>query len=148
MNILDAINELFAAAGIGRVTPDDAGCVTLLFDGEHEVTFMQDPDDGAVCFQCEMGDASRLGADGFRALLKASFSETDGAAFAIHPVLEKIVLWKRYGEFASRAELEKSVNDFLAMVITWKARLASGNFAVNAAVPSSPLGFSGFFLQV
>ncbi len=147
MNIFDAINELALAAGIGRVVPDETGSVTLLFDGVHEVTFMQDSDDGAVYFQCEMGDASRLGSDGCRALLEASFSETDGAAFAIHPVLDKIVLWKRFGEFASRTEVQNSVNGFLGTVIDWKARLASGDFAVNDAVPASPMGFLGSFLQ-
>ena len=73
MKIIELLNELAFSIGIGNITPDETGSVTLLFDDEHAVTFM--PDEGAdVFFQCEIGDASSLGSDGCRALLEASFS--------------------------------------------------------------------------
>ncbi|MBQ7650131.1 MAG: type III secretion system chaperone [Victivallales bacterium] len=153
MRIIELLNELAFSIGIGSVTPDETGSVTLLFDNEHEVTFM--PDDGAdVFFQCEIGDASMLDADGCRALLEASFSQTDGAAFAIHPALQKVVLWKRYGEFASRAEFEKVINDFLGLVVSWKQRLASGDFSAEGASestepqPTQIPGLATNFIQV
>jgi len=150
MKIIELLNELAFSIGIGSLTPDETGNVTLLFDDEHEVTFM--PDEGAdVFFQCEIGDASMLGADGCRVLLEASFSQTDGAAFAIHPALQKVVLWKRYGEFASRAALEKAINDFLGQVVSWKQRLASGDFSVEETEETQPSQIPGLatnFIQV
>ena len=134
MNIFEAMNELTGRAGIGRVDPDENGGATLLFDREHEVSFVPEEGDG-VCFQCEIGDAERLGEGGCRALLEASVSATDGAAFAIHRALGKVVLWKRFGEFASGADLEQAINGFLGLVIAWKARLASGDFSVSSVPP-------------
>ncbi len=131
MRFIDLMNELAASVRIGSVTPDETGCVTLLFDNEHEVTFMPDEENDAVCFQCEVGDASRLGFDECRTLLEASFSQTDGAAFSIQADLQKVVLWKRYGEFASLNSFEKAINDFLGQVVAWKQRLALGDFGVT-----------------
>ncbi len=150
MRLLELLNELAFSIGIGSVTPDETGSVTLLFDDEHAITFM--PDEGtAVFFQCEIGDASLLESDGSRVLLEASFSQTDGAAFAIHPALQKVVLWKRYGEFASRTEFERSINDFLGQVVSWKQRLASGDFSVEeteeSQAPQIP-GLTTNFIQV
>ena len=135
MKLLDAINELAAAARIGRVTPDEAGGATLLFDGAHEVSFTPDEAEGAL-FQCEVGDAADLGSDGCRALLEASFADAGGAAFAIYRALGKVILWRRYGEFASRDAFEKAVNDFLGQAIAWKGRLAAGLGEDGAPAPS------------
>ena len=152
MNLFDAMNEFTERAGIGRVAPDETGGAALLFDREHEVSFVPE-EGGSVCLQCEIGDADRLGADGCRALLEASFSETDGAAFAIHRALGKVVLWKRFGEFASGADLEQAVSGFLGLVIAWKARLASGDIGGNGAppvhgAPDTLGGLAGRFMVV
>lgn len=151
MRFIELLNELASSIGIGSVIPDETGSVTLLFDNDHEVTFMPDEDGEAVYFQCEVGDASILGFEGCRTLLEASFSQTDGAAFSIHPTLQKVVLWKRLGEFASLVELEKAINEFLGQVVTWKQRLATGDFRADNATPPSPsfmTGFTSNFIQV
>ena len=151
MKFIDLMNELGRNTGIGQVAPDETGSVTLLFDNEHEITFMPEEGGDAVFFQCETGDASRLDSNGCRALLEASFSQTDGAAFAIHHELDKVVLWKRYGEFASYAELEKTVNDFLGLAVVWKKRLASNDFnSQDSSDVSSPFTAASIanFIQV
>ena len=153
MRLIKLLNELAVSIGINGLTPDEKGSVTLLFDNEHEVTFMPDEGDDVVFFQCEVGDASQFGSDGCRKLLEASFSLTDGAAFAIHPALQKVVLWKRFDEFASLAAFEQAINDFLGQVITWKQRLASGDVGVaeESAVPSpQPYipGVTSNFIQI
>ena len=148
MKLIEALNELASRAGIAQIVPEKTGCVTLLFDNEHEVSFVPEEDGCGVCFQCEVGDASQLGPDGCRALLEASYSETDGAAFAIHRALEKGILWKRFGEFYTCAEFEKAVNGFLGVAIAWKTRFASGNFTARTETPAAPHGFSDYFLQV
>ena len=151
MKLITLLNKLAASIGIGSVIPDETGSVTLLFDNEHEVTFMPDEGDSTVFFQCEVGEASQLGSDGCRALLEASFSQTDGAAFAIHPALQKVVLWKRFDEFVSLAAFEKAINEFLGQVVAWKQRLASGDFTVEETagdqVPYVP-GLTTNFIQV
>ena len=139
MRFIDVMNELASSVRIGSVIPDEEGCVTLLFDNKHEVTFMPDGDDDSVYFQCELGGASSLGLDECKALLEASFSQTNGAAFSIHPTLQKVVIWKRYGEFASLSGFEKAINDFLGQVVAWKQRMESDNFSENdASTPTSP----------
>ncbi len=151
MKFLEVMNELTTRMGIGRVSFDETGSMTLLFDGEHEVTFMPEEGGEAIFFQCETGDASRLEGDGCRALLEASFTQTDGAAFAIHHELDKVVLWKRFGEFASSAELEKAINDFLGLAVEWKKRLASGELGANGnsdAPMSSPSLFTSNFIKI
>lgn len=134
MRFIELMNELALRVQIDSVTPDETGCVTLLFDNLHEVTFMPDGDDDSVYFQCELGDASLLNFDGCKTLLEASFSQTNGAAFSIHPALQKIIIWKRYGEFASLNAFEKAINDFLGQVVVWNQRLASGNFCAEDAL--------------
>ncbi len=148
MKFFDAMNELAGHVGIGRVVPDETGGATLLFDREHEVSFVPDEDGCGACFQCEVGNASRLGPDGCRALLEASFSETDGAAFAIHRALDKVVLWKRHGEFASSNSLGTAINAFLGLAIAWKEHLSSGDFAASAAPSAEHSDFASGFLQV
>ena len=148
MKFLDAMNELASAAGMGPMAADDAGGTTLLFDGEHEVTFSPAAD-GGVMLQCEVGDAGILGDGACRALLESSFSETGGAAFAIHRALGKVVLWKICGEFESRAAIEKAVNDFLGQVVSWKKKLADGDLgAPSAAESPAAMGFPGGFMAV
>ena len=139
MRFLEVLNELAVNIGIGQLVPDETGSVTLLFDTKHAVTFMPDEDGEAIFFQSEVGDASQLGSNGCRVLLEASFSQTDGAAFAIHPTFQKVMIWKRFGEFSSLSEFEKAINDFLGQVVTWKQRLASGDFhAKEADTPQPP----------
>ena len=148
MKFTEIMNELAAHSEMGSVSPDDTGSITLLFDNEHEVTFMPEENGDAVYFQCEIGDASQLGQDGCRSLLEASFSQTDGAAFAIHHELDKVILWKRFGEFSSRSELENAINDFLGLVVAWKKRLASGDLGSGDTSfdqnPSSLLSTANF----
>lgn len=149
MKLADAMNELARAAGIGPVVPDGDGSVTFLFDGEHEVTFSPEPD-GCVVLQCEIGDAETLADGACRALLEASYSETGGAAFAIHRTLGKAILWKRHGEFESTAALEKAVNGFLGQVVAWKKKIAGGDLGTAGSVPDAtiPIGFPGGFIVV
>ena len=149
MKLADAMNELAGVAGIGPVVPDGDGSVTFLFDGEHEVTFSPEAD-GCVVLQCEIGDAGTLTDGACRALLEASYSESGGAAFAIHRALGKVVLWKLHGEFDSRSALERAVNDFLGQVVVWKKKIADGDLGAAGAVPdaSLPIGFPGGFMAV
>ena len=144
------MQELAASAGMGSVVPDESGYITLLFDSEHEVVFIPEDDGVATSFHCELGDASQIGSDGCRVLLEASFAQTEGAAFAIQPELQRVKLWKRFGEFASPSELENAINDFLGQVVAWKHRLKTGDFF--ALEPSELLlqymGLSSNFIQV
>ena len=151
MKFSEAMNELAAASGIGPITVDGTEGATLLFDGEHEVTFAPETD-GGVVLQCEIGDADVLGDGACRALLEASYSETGGAAFAIHRALGKVVLWKTHGEFESCSAIEKAVNDFLGQVVSWKKKLADGDLgapsAAGAAESPAAMGFPGGFMAV
>ena len=143
MRFIDLLNELASSIGIGSVAPDETGSVTLLFDNVYPVTFMPAEDGDAVFFQCEVGDASQLGSNGCRVLLEASFSQTDGAAFAIQPTFQKVMIWKRFGEFSSLSEFEKAINDFLGQVVTWKQCLASGDFHAKEADNPQPPYMTG-----
>lgn len=92
-----------------------------------------------------------LGYEGYKTLLEASFSQTDGAAFSIHPAFQKVVLWKRYGEFTSLNAFEKTINDFLGQVVVWKQRLQSGDFRMEETEDSLPPNMPSFtsnFIQV
>ena len=80
MEFMEALNELAAKIGIGRIVPDDTGSVTLLFDGKTEVSFTPDADESVVYLQSEIADASSLGDGDCRSLMEASLSDTDGAA--------------------------------------------------------------------
>ena len=48
MEFMEALNELAAKIGIGRIVPDGTGSVTLLFDGKTEVSFTPDADESVV----------------------------------------------------------------------------------------------------
>ena len=152
MKFTELMNEHAGAVDIGPVAPDAKGNVTLLFDGEHEVTFSATAN-GGVLFQCELGEASRLGDGDCRALLEATFSETGGAAFAIHRATGILLFWRHHGEFESLGALEKALNDFIGQTIAWKQKIASGDLggggAMNApAAGAFPTGGSMGFLQV
>jgi hypothetical protein len=65
----------------------------------------------------------------------------------VHRELGAVVLWKRFGEFSSRAELETAIGEFLGQVVVWKEKLSAGGPSAPDSLPgSSPLG--GSFLQV
>lgn len=151
MEFRNAMNELAASIGMRPVVPEESGGFTLLFDGEHEVAF--EPDGGDTLFHAEAGEAAGLDREALLSLLEASLlgAETGGAAFGVHRALGTVVLWKRYGEFSSAAELEKALQEFLGLAVEWKRRLSSGDFAPpapsDAPVPS-PAAFRGTFLQV
>ncbi len=146
MEFIETLNELAAKVGLGKVELDDTGSVTLLFDGAYAISFTPDAAEDAVYFQCEIADASSLSYSDARALLEASLAATNGAAFSIDRMLEKVILWKRFGEFASCAALEKAINEFLGQIVRWKERLARGDGPPSAA--PAPTVLSGGFIPV
>jgi len=149
MEFLEALNDLAAGIGLERIVLDDTGSVTLLFDGVHAISFTPDDTEEAVYFQSEIADTSSLAEGDFRKMLEASLTDTNGAAFSINRPLEKIVLWKRFGEFSSRSALENAINEFLGQVARWKEKLAKGDFGANASSSSpAPTVFSGGFITV
>ena len=146
MEFIEALNELATKVGLGKVGLDETGSVTLLFDGVYAISFTPDSAEDAVYFQCEIADASRLSYSDSRALLEASLAATNGAAFSINRPLEKVVLWKRFGEFASCAALENAINEFLGQIVRWKERLARGDGPPTATL--APTVLSGGFIPV
>ena len=56
MEFMEALNELAAKIGIGRIVPDGTGSVTLLFDGKTEVSFTPDADESVVYLQSEIAE--------------------------------------------------------------------------------------------
>ena len=148
MEFMEALNELAAKIGIGRIVPDGTGSVTLLFDGKTEVSFTPDADESVVYLQSEIADASSLGDGDCRSLMEASLSDTDGAAFAIGRETGKLILWKRFGEFSSCAALETAINEFLGQIARWQERL-DGGLAGGAADDSASQNAGTFnFIQV
>lgn len=150
MEFIAALNEIAARIGLSALAPDETGSVTLLFDEKHEVSFVPDDGECAVYFQCELGDSNALQAGDMRVLLEASLAGANGAAFAINRQLDKVIIWKRFGEFASSAALEKDINEFLGQAAFWKQRLAEGVAAAGAAaqeVASGQYDPSGFMLS-
>ena len=151
MKFIETLNELAAKVGLGKVELDDTGSVTLLFDGVYAISFTPDAAEDAVYFQCEIADASSLSHGDSLALLEASLSATNGAAFSIDRPLEKVVPWKRFGEFASCAALEKAINEFLGQIVRWKERLERGGASAagerRPAAPA-PTVLSGGFIPV
>ena len=143
MDFTEALNELAAKTGLGRIVPDDTGSVTLLFDGRTEVSFTPDADESVVYFQGEMADASNLGDGDCRSLMEASLSDTDGAAFSIDRQTGKLILWKRFGEFPSCAALETAINEFLGQISRWQERLDGG--LVGGAADDSASQNAGTF---
>ena len=147
MELIHAINEWAAAIGMRQVESDETGGFTLLFDGAHEVSFA--PDGDGTVFHAEVGDVERLDREGALSLLEASLlgAGTGGAAFGVHRELGAVVLWKRFGEFSSRADLETAIGEFLGQVVVRKEKLSVG----GPSAPDSPSGSSvlgGSFLQV
>ena len=147
MELINAINEWAAAIGMRQVEADETGGFTLLFDGVHEVSFT--PDGDSTLFHSEVGEADRLDREGALSLLEASLlgAGTGGAAFGVHRDLGTVVLWKRFGEFQSRADLETAIGEFLGQVVVWKGKLSAGGHSA-ADPPSSPSPLGGSFLQV
>ena len=142
MEFMEALNELAAKIGIGRIVPDGTGSVTLLFE------FTPDADESVVYLQSEIADASSLGDGDCRSLMEASLSDTDGAAFAIGRETGKLILWKRFGEFPSCAALETAINEFLGQIARWQERL-DGGLAGGAADDSASQNAGTFnFIQV
>ena len=149
MEFLEALNDLAARIGLGRIAIDETGSVTLLFDEVHAISFTPDDVERAVYFQSEIADTSCLTEGDFRKMLEASLTDTNGAAFSINLPLEKIVLWKRFGEFSSCSELENAINEFLGQIVRWKDKLANGGFSANTSSSSpAPTVFSGGFITV
>lgn len=148
MDLIHAMNELAAAIGMRPVEPEESGGFTLLFDGEHEVAFA--PDGTDTVFHAVVGEAADLDRNALLSLLEASLlgAGTDGAAFGIHEALGTVVLWKRYGEFSGKTDLETAIHAFLGQVLEWKRRLAEGGAVAPSADASFPSAFGESFLQV
>ena len=143
MEFIAALNEIASRIGLGALEPDESGSVTLLFDGEHEVSFVPDGAEGVVYFQSEIADASSLGDGDCRSLMEASLSDTDGAAFSIGSETGKLILWKRFGEFPSCAALETAINEFLGQIACWQEQL-EGGLGGGADAADRPLGTFNF----
>ena len=133
MRFKDAMDILAASMGLAQVTPDEAGAFSLLFDDRFEVGFSPDGDDGTVVFHSEIGDATELGDGGSRTLLELSLlgAKTGGAAFSIDPLTERVVIWKRHGEFSGQGELVKALEGFLGQVVHWTEKLANGELGMG-----------------
>ena len=146
MRFKNAIDELAAAMGLQPVTTDDSGAFSLLFDDRYEVSFSPDDGDCTVVFHADIGDASALGGDEARALLEASLlgAKTGGAAFSIDPAAKRVVIWRRYGEFADCDDLKTALAGFLGQVVFWQERLASGQFAAADAAESPRMQLGSF----
>jgi len=148
MRPIDAMNELAARIGMRPVEADETGGFTLLFDGEHEVSFA--PDGEGTVLLAEVGEAAALDRGGLLSLLEASLpgAAAGGAAFGVHRALGTVVLWKRHGEFSGAAELERVLHEFLGLAIEWKRRLAAGETGAAAGAAAPAPGLGGHFLQV
>ena len=149
MVLIHAMNELAAGIGMRPVEADETGGFTLLFDGVQEVSFAPDGD-GAV-FHAPVGEVEGLDREGLLSLLEASLlgSGTGGAAFGLHRAAGELVLWKRYGEFSGRADLEAAIGIFLGLALEWKRRLSEGGGVCpppDGEAPAPVLGSR--FLQV
>ena len=149
MDLIHAMNELAAGIGMRPVEADETGGFTLLFDGVQEVSFA--PDGDGTVFHAVVGGAERLDREGLLSLLEASLlgAGTGGAAFGLHRAAGEVVLWKRYGEFSGRADLERAIGEFLGVALEWKGKLSEGDFvAPPVAETPEPSAFGGSFLQV
>jgi len=138
------LHEFGLKTGAGVLAPDENDSVSLLFDNEHEITFLLNKKDGAVLFYSEVGDSRTLDREGCMRLLTASLlgAQTGGAALAVHDRLDKVVLWKRYDDsFEDCTDLEKAINAFLAQIVHWKNQLMAPAPASPDAVPPPPPPF-------
>lgn len=134
MHFSAVLDALARKCGLGGLEP--GGELSLLFDGQHTITFLCNADDRSVIMYAEICDVATLTMDRLGVLMEASLlgSQTEGAAFAVARNLGKLVLWKRHDDdFPDVAALERAINSFLTAVITWKGRLASGTPDAEAA---------------
>ncbi len=141
------LDELAKKCGLGSFEP--GGELSLLFDGQHTVTFQSDPDDRSVVLFAEICDVDTLSPDRLGDLMEASLlgSQTEGASFAVARNLGKLILWKRHDDdFSDVAALERAINSFLSAVITWKAKLVEGARGGDATV--NPPAISGGHMRV
>ncbi len=135
------LDELAQKCGLGSFEP--GGELSLMFDGQHTVTFQSDPDDRSVVLFAEICDVDTLSPDRLGDLMEASLlgSQTEGASFAVARNLGKLILWKRHDDdFPDVAALERAINSFLSAVITWKGKLEGGAAAPTAAAFPSAEG--------
>ena len=149
MKFKAAMDELAVAMGMPPVTPDGSGDFSLLFDDKFEIGFSPDEEDDSVVFHADVGDALELAEGDCRALLEQSLlgAKTGGAAFSIDPRAKRVVIWKRYGDFADRSELESALGQFLGQVVFWTDRLANGTFSFAETV-EPPRPQVGSFIKV
>ncbi|MDR3175503.1 MAG: type III secretion system chaperone [Desulfovibrio sp.] len=134
MRFDNVLAELGRATGLDGLAPDADGGCCLNFDGEQEVTLIQDREEDAVFLYGIVAGAEALReAETCRLLLAASClgADTGGAAFALYG--NSVILWKRCGEFADRIALEKTLNDFLAQLARWKEKLADAVFRTGGS---------------
>ena len=147
MKFKDLISEFTQKIGIGPTGLDEDGSIALLFDDSFEITFTPDEDDGSVLLHCEMGDAGTLDREACMKLFKASLlgAETGGAAFGVHFVFDKLVLWKRPDDdLEDCAALEKAINAFISQIIFWKDQLRTATVDGNGVQePGLPPDFLG-----
>ena len=145
MELAALLAELGNALGIDDLGLDADGQCALLFDGEHTITFTPDSEDHSLILHSEVGKLSPQDDALCRTLLEASLlgAQTGGAAFAIHPELDAIILWKRHdAQFADMNSLQQALQAFLAQIIHWKQRLArqepapSSGSTTDAGLPS------------
>lgn len=136
------LNELVQKCGLSSFA---AGAeLSLMFDGQHTVTFLSDASDRSAIFFAEICDVAAVKQDELLELLHVSLlgSQTGGASFAVDRKLGKLILWKRHDDdFQDVAALEWAINAFLAALITWKSRLSeSQTFSATASCPALKLG--------
>ncbi len=126
MHFSTVIDALARKCGLGSVEQGKA--ISLLFDGQHDVTFQCDDSDRSVLMYAEICDVTDMRGSWAEMLLDASLlgAQTGGAALAVSRALGKVILWKRHDDaFEDVSALEQAINTFLAAVITWKERLAA-----------------------
>ena len=143
MKFTEILEQLGISMGLGALTLDTDNACTILFDGEHEVTFIADKHDNAVFLYGKTGTAYTLTQEDCMTLLQASLlgAGAGGAAFSIHKELDEIILWKRHDDaFPDLPALEKAINDFLAHLIVWKKKLASPLTEDSHTVDETPSG--------
>ncbi|MDD2966668.1 MAG: type III secretion system chaperone [Desulfovibrionaceae bacterium] len=153
MNLSLVLEQLGADIGLGALSLDADGQCSLLFDGEHEVTFTPNAEDHSLLLHCEVGTFSKLPSEACPELMQASLlgAETGGAALALHRGLDKIILWKRHDEnFADVHALRQALEAFLAQAIHWKTRLADWKSSTrkNVEAPSQAEMLNNFDLFV
>ncbi|MBR4607133.1 MAG: type III secretion system chaperone [Lachnospiraceae bacterium] len=139
MQFFAVMDALARKCGLSGVEPRDS--LSLLFDGQHDVTFQCNRSDRSVLMFTEICDVTDMRGSWAEMLLQASLlgAQTEGAAFAVSSRLGKVILWKRYDDaFEDESALEQAINTFLTAVITWKDRLAKQNAdGASSGIPES-----------